>query len=461
MAPVTTDNTKVDEAVGNLAIDLSNLDATWWNNVTSNGSDIRVTDDTGTKFGSETAYSMELENFDKNNQTGWLFIDSSGHLATSVDKTFRVYVGDTSLSLPAPSDTLGAENVWPSRYGYRSDLDGGASDSTSNNRDATANGDLPTDVSGQIGDAQSFDGNGDYFSVPDADYVGANGYSLQIWVKNPDSSGNDRGLIGRDDAGSNRFWQFRVNDDNDEGGTIQFIPFNSSGSPIANFQSNTSVTDGNWHKVTVVYDNSNGSSIYIDGQLDASDSTTGTHKDGTGANPLIGARGDLDDYQNGDLDEARIVTEPITANQETTEYNNQSNNASFFTFGATETPPTDVTVNASTVILSTTAVAESVTTEEDVTYFASSVTLNASPVDETVTTYKEISGNVTLSGNNVQDAVMTLINSDNDTVVATTTTDANGNYSFQGETGKTYHVTVEYDDGNNKYNAKSKPYLNP
>lgn len=469
MAPTTTDNTKVDEAVGNLAIDLSNLDATWWNNVTSNGGDIRVTDDTGTKFGSETAYSMELKNFDKSNQTGWLFIDSSGHLATSVDKTFRVYVGDTSLSKPADSDTLGADNVWNSNHKgvwhMASDPTGTApqlKDSTSSGADLSVSGsfsssDLQSGISAS--DSAVYFDSGDSASVTNAALDNINPVSIIAIIKHAQTSsaGQYDPFV---DKGNN---QYRLSQRHTNNSTKIY---HSSARHTDNSWTQTNTNDNTqfnetWNSLMGVIDG--GTSVNVKRNTNGdfgsqnTDIGSGSLKDDSGYALEIANGGEK--YKI--LDEVRVVSGKLSTNYLSTFHENQKNNSSFFTFGTTETSSTDVTVNASTVILSTTAVAESVTTEEDVTYFASSVTLNASPVDETVTTYKEISGNVTLSGNNVQDAVMTLINSDNDTVVATTTTDANGNYSFQVETGKTYHVTVEYNDGNNKYNAKSKPYLNP
>lgn len=70
-----------------------------------------------------------------------------------------------------------------------------------------------------------------------------------------------------------------------------------------------------------------------------------------------------------------------------------------------------------------------------------------------------IKGQVTLSGTGVENAKVFLINDTDGTVEATTTTDSDGNYSFYEQTGKTYHIAVQYDDGSQKYNAKSKPYL--
>jgi len=74
-----------------------------------------------------------------------------------------------------------------------------------------------------------------------------------------------------------------------------------------------------------------------------------------------------------------------------------------------------------------------------------------------------ISGQVTLSGNPVQGAVVRAICQDDETYAGDTTTDENGNYTITGLAGnKKYHIVVEYTDGSgNKYNAESKWDITP
>ena len=70
-----------------------------------------------------------------------------------------------------------------------------------------------------------------------------------------------------------------------------------------------------------------------------------------------------------------------------------------------------------------------------------------------------ISGNVTDDeGNPLNGVNVTIIDTVNDAVAATTTTDANGDYSVSVGSN-TYHVLIYYDDGSKDYNTESYPYI--
>ena len=88
--------------------------------------------------------------------------------------------------------------------------------------------------------------------------------------------------------------------------------------------SNTSaVSDGNWHMVTMTY---NGSvrDIYVDGQLDSSQPTTGTIA-ATGAMMLFGARqearsGAIDNFFSGSLDDIYFYSRALSGAEVTQLY---------------------------------------------------------------------------------------------------------------------------------------------
>lgn len=73
-----------------------------------------------------------------------------------------------------------------------------------------------------------------------------------------------------------------------------------------------------------------------------------------------------------------------------------------------------------------------------------------------------ISGNCVLEGNPVENAKITLIDSDTDDIVDTALSDSSGDYAFSGlDVTKTYHVVAEYEDSPDQFNTKSLPFMTP
>jgi len=73
-----------------------------------------------------------------------------------------------------------------------------------------------------------------------------------------------------------------------------------------------------------------------------------------------------------------------------------------------------------------------------------------------------VAGVVTLNGDFVVGAKITLIRTSTNLVIATTPSAADGSYLFDNlVSGAQYHVCVEYDSGTQKYNAESKPFVTP
>jgi len=325
---ITADNTKVSEAVGDIAYDLSQLDSTWWENVQkADGGDIRVTNAAG-----DTAYSFELENFSDNGSsgTGYVFFDSQD-LQTGSDTTWRIYIGNSSASLPAEGDTLGAENVWGSDYTsvyHLAENSGNAIDSTGNS-DGTFNGDLPTQVSGQIGNAQDGDGNGDDINTNQIALTTGSNFSVMAWI-NPDAddgypfghrdqSTND--LIFQLDPISGTGWQLRHGDLNNNEHQITF----------------GSYSQGSWTNITITFNSSTPETIcYQDGSQQGTDTTSISDNSGTTSNLEIFDRNTGNQF-DGQIDEFRVLSVEVSSNWQSTHYNNQNDQSTFWTTGATQT----------------------------------------------------------------------------------------------------------------------------
>lgn len=72
-----------------------------------------------------------------------------------------------------------------------------------------------------------------------------------------------------------------------------------------------------------------------------------------------------------------------------------------------------------------------------------------------------ISGQAVLDGSPVQGAKVYSINTGSDNFDGYTTTDSNGEYSFEYSNSLNRHILIQYDDGTDLYNAKSLPYVTP
>ena len=139
-------------------LDLSAMGASFFSNVKADGSDIVVTDETGTVAGK---LARELEGFDKNLQKGVLWFKAPA-LSDTVDTVFYVYYGNNSAS---ESDS---QATWSSVYSLVQHLD---ESSGSHLDSAGVNNSTEVLVSSQgqpgaVGSGDSFDGLDDHVNFP-------------------------------------------------------------------------------------------------------------------------------------------------------------------------------------------------------------------------------------------------------------------------------------------------------
>lgn len=317
-----SDNTVIDNANDNLMINLgTHASADFWSNVASDGSDIRVTNSAG-----DTAYSFELENFDSTAETGILFFNSQG-LSTSSDTTYRVYAGNGSASLPASSDTLGAENVW-NNYALVMHMEDPSLDSSGN---ITPSDSGTTDDSGQMGRSRDFSDEIDHIDIDLLDVGSATDKSIQCWG-NPtslDPNSTSRAYFVDFENNTNRRI-FSMGDDSTSGILSAY-----DGSSFIGFGPDT-LTAGSWNKVTFAIDETNNDiTAFLNGSSKGTENYTDTVFEDTGVGQNIGRRAsdtdpETDDWV-GDIDEFRISEFEITSDWESTEYSNQNDNGTFWT----------------------------------------------------------------------------------------------------------------------------------
>lgn len=234
----------------------------------------------------------------------------------------------------AASDTFGRNAVW-SDYFFVMHM-GGVTESTGNTT-ITATGSPPS-ATGKIGDSTDFVNTGggtavDYLTTSSTITPIANNaaFSWQAWIKHS-TSGVFGGLWDKaSGADTQRF--FVLTNYNGSGtpqnGTIGFFTRDSSNNTL--YPSGVSnLNDGNWHKVTFTRTGSTGV-VYTDG---VSRTTAGATIAGVlqqaAVNQIIGSlRGNALAY-DGEIDEMRMAKTVLSADWETTEYNNQNNVGTFW-----------------------------------------------------------------------------------------------------------------------------------
>ncbi len=319
---ITVDNNVVEEGVTDFPVylDLANLPAGFFNNVQSDGDDIRITSDDGI-----SELPFELVAIDTAIETGELHFKAD--LASTTDSEFFVYYSNAGASGYAVGATYGSRNVWTNNYNLRYALDDSPvaaspqfKDSTSNNNNAVARAGMTVGdvITGQIGDAIDLDGNdGGLFQSP-ITYSGE--YTLSTWWY---STGN--GFAFSKETGADEKigpWT--------GGGSNMFFRVLSGGSSD---QAVPRPSNSTWHHVAITRDSSNKIDFYVDG---AAPTRLFSNAAQSGSSLWENFGGQTSQGFNGRMDELRMADTKRSSGWITTEFNNQSNPTGFYDISAEE-----------------------------------------------------------------------------------------------------------------------------
>lgn len=188
-----------------------------------------------------------------------------------------------------------------------------ATDSSTNGSTGTLTN-SPTWTAGQIGGAVSFDGTNDYITItPTAAIKPQAQMTISAWVKRNASGETDYIFWERDSVVQEEGLFFYYGSDN----KVHFV-FRITGTGYTDVASTTTVTDTNWHLVTVTSGNSNATTFYIDGVNAGSGTTTTPNTGLTISSALLGARnggGAPDFYGSITLDELRIYNRVLSPDE--------------------------------------------------------------------------------------------------------------------------------------------------
>ena len=199
-------------------------------------------------------------------------------------------------------------------------LDGNANDVTTVYNGTESN--VTWTNQGRFGSAGSFNGSSSFINIEDST-ANAFGFanmtgSISVWV-NPSVLGTSLGLMAKRDEGSpgNRQWILRKYTDN----KIQFIAYQTD-STSQYIYSNSTIDINIWTYVTITLTTTE-MKIYLNGQLDNTQSTTYTTIQNDGADLTIGRQGanSNSNWWNGSIDQVRIFSTALTQANITDLYN--------------------------------------------------------------------------------------------------------------------------------------------
>lgn len=172
---ITIDTDNIDATLTNFPVfvDLADMPSYFFSSVRSDCGDIRVMNSSLT-----VEMPREIVSCNTASSTGEIHFKADS-ISSSVDTTFYIYFNNTDDYPYEDSHTYGAQNVWTNDYvavyhlGENGNTtSGGYRDSTSFENDGTGVSMTDSsDVVGQLGAAQNFDGSADRITAPRADYM--------------------------------------------------------------------------------------------------------------------------------------------------------------------------------------------------------------------------------------------------------------------------------------------------
>lgn len=200
----------------------------------------------------------------------------------------------------------------------------------------------------QLGHSVSFDGHGDYISIPDNDSLDLTDiFTIEFWI-NSETTANkvilEKGI-------GNKSYHFQSSNSSSTGGGRKLL-FGISNNSNGRIVSQTDVFDGNWHHIAATFNNTSSlMQIYVDGKLDASKSSV-TLQPTPNSSPIhIGSRGGtVASAITGKMDEVRFwnderTKEEIQSNMFQNLVGDESNLLAYYSFDGNAVTATDFSTN--------------------------------------------------------------------------------------------------------------------
>lgn len=192
-------------------------------------------------------------------------------------------------------------------------LDGNSNDSVGSNNGTDTN---ISYVAGKINNSASLNGSSSYIQTP---YSNASSeFTNVFWFKCAASTTSNQTLSGQTTSALLKYW-FLIGRNNHPTFPRKLVALVGGGTALTMYGT-TNVDDGNWHMGAIVL-KSGASALYVDGNLEDSDTTSYTVPTTSMPTHYFGKTGDNDSYLNGLLDESGIWSRALTSTEITQLYN--------------------------------------------------------------------------------------------------------------------------------------------
>ncbi len=174
-----------------------------------------------------------------------------------------------------------------------------------------------TVTSDQDGEAYTFTGSNSSYATNFARVTDQDQFSYSFWVNGPASSDEVEGVVGQSSINNLRGAMVGAYQNSSQGGdgskaTFFYQSNPSSYDPAERLQSVSTVFDSTWHHVVVTFQGGSRASIYIDGVLDNTKSSSVPSQVYDGYQFELGRYAGSNGF-SGSVDDVRVFTRVITA----------------------------------------------------------------------------------------------------------------------------------------------------
>ncbi len=338
---VTIDAGQINSDLTNFTIRLSGdgFGEEFWTNINADGSDILVTDSTGS-----SVFDIEIVSLDVASREMQLYVNVD-FLSSTTNTTFNVYYGNAAA-------TANTDSAWNANYvgvwHLDDDYSAGIGSSVTDSSQAGRDGQILQNFTGvdevidaRLGQGLEFN-NTEYIAINHA--YAANtvlpNVSVTAWVNTTFSGGsNDNWAIL--DYDRSEFFNVFVNGN----GQLSFSTNSDGNGGIHDFSGGPVINDGQWHHVAAVYDGTD-KVLYVDGievaraenahngaGLVGGLTRYGYIAEGSESDSYNGARNSR--YYDGQLDEIKLYEGVLSAEEIAAEYANIENASEFYSVAGT------------------------------------------------------------------------------------------------------------------------------